>query len=82
VRKSYFYRRTTLKSSLGGLNNQTLAEAGMEANLDAQFAFGLSFPTPATAYSTAGRPPFKPDIQEPENLNGESLQFLFFGGQP
>ncbi|KAG6841850.1 hypothetical protein C0991_006257 [Blastosporella zonata] len=30
----------------GGLNNQTLSEAGAEANLDVQFAFGLSHPIP------------------------------------
>ena len=28
----------------GGLNNQSLEEAGAEANLDVQFAFGLSWP--------------------------------------
>lgn len=31
---------------IGGLNNQTLSEAGAEANLDVQFAFGLSHPIP------------------------------------
>jgi len=30
--------------SKGGLNNQTLDEAGDEADLDVQFAFGLSHP--------------------------------------
>lgn len=30
----------------GGLNNQTATEAGDEANLDVQFAFGLSHPVP------------------------------------
>ncbi|KAG6908322.1 hypothetical protein DXG01_005298 [Tephrocybe rancida] len=53
----------------GGLNNQTVADAGIEANLDAQFAFGLSYPTPGTFWSTAGRPPFKPDINLVENTN-------------
>ncbi|EKM79916.1 hypothetical protein AGABI1DRAFT_72616 [Agaricus bisporus var. burnettii JB137-S8] len=59
-----------------GLNNQTLDEAGMEANLDAQFAFGLSFPTPAIAYSTAGRPPFNPDILTPLNTNEPYADWL------
>lgn len=77
VRSISKYRDTNLKS-LDGLNNQTLDEAGMEANLDAQFAFGLSFPTPAIAYSTAGRPPFNPDILTPLNTNGELLRFFFF----
>lgn len=35
----------------GGLNNQTLAEAGAEANLDVQFAFGLAFPIPVIFFS-------------------------------
>lgn len=29
---------------LGGLNNQSLADAGDEADLDVQFAFGISHP--------------------------------------
>lgn len=31
-----------------GLNNQTLSQAGAEADLDVQFAFGLTYPTPGT----------------------------------
>ncbi|KAF6762018.1 tripeptidyl peptidase A [Ephemerocybe angulata] len=53
----------------GGLNNQTTNSAGAEANLDVQFAFGLTFPTPATFWSTAGRPPFLPDLTTPSNTN-------------
>ena len=34
--------------SLGGLNSQNLSEAGTEADLDVQFAFGLSFPIPVS----------------------------------
>lgn len=30
----------------GGSNNQSLAAAGAEANLDVQFAFGISHPVP------------------------------------
>ncbi|KAG6844454.1 hypothetical protein H0H87_006874 [Tephrocybe sp. NHM501043] len=59
----------TFHSVKGGLNNQTITDAGIEANLDAQFAFGLSYPTPGTFWSTAGRPPFKPDINLEENTN-------------
>ena len=55
---------------LGGLNNQTLAEAGAEANLDIQFGLGLSYPTPGTFWSVGGRPPFKPDLSTPINTNG------------
>ncbi|KAF9464795.1 tripeptidyl peptidase A [Collybia nuda] len=53
----------------GGLNSQNLSEAGIEANLDVQFAFGLSYPTPGTFWSTGGRPPFKPDLGTPTNTN-------------
>lgn len=54
----------------GGLNNQSIDAAGAEANLDVQFAFGLTYPTPSTFYSTGGRPPFIPDTSEPdENFN-------------
>ena len=31
-------------NSLGGQNSQNLSEAGKEANLDVQFAFGISYP--------------------------------------
>ena len=53
----------------GGLNNQTLSQAGGEADLDVQFALGISFPTPGTFYSTGGRPPFIPDEKTPINTN-------------
>ncbi|KAH8986019.1 subtilisin-like protein [Lactarius akahatsu] len=53
----------------GGQNNQTLDEAGPEADLDVQFGLGISFPTPGTFYSTGGRPPFIPDANTPENTN-------------
>ena len=43
------------------MNNQTYAAAGVEANLDTQFAYGLTYPTPATFYSTGGSPPYIPD---------------------
>ncbi|KAG6861867.1 hypothetical protein C0995_011164 [Termitomyces sp. Mi166 len=60
----------------GGLNNQTLSEAGAEANLDVQFAFGLAFPIPATFYTTGGRPPFIPDVGTPNNTNEPYLDWL------
>ncbi|KAF5388189.1 hypothetical protein D9615_000690 [Tricholomella constricta] len=62
----------------GGLNNQTLSEAGAEANLDVQFAFGLSHPIPGTFYSTAGRPPFDPDVGTPTNTNEPYQDWLDF----
>jgi hypothetical protein len=53
----------------GGQNDQNLANAGPEANLDTQFAFGLTFPTPRTFYSTGGSPPFTRDALTPTNTN-------------
>ncbi|KZV69210.1 tripeptidyl peptidase A [Peniophora sp. CONT] len=62
----------------GGVNNQTLAEAGGEANLDTQFAFGISFPTPATFFSTGGQPPFIPDSGTPTDTNEPYTAWLDF----
>ncbi|KAH9837729.1 peptidase S8/S53 domain-containing protein [Rhodofomes roseus] len=58
----------------GGLNNQTLADAGLEADLDTQYAFSLTYPTPGTFYTTGGSPPFIPDDVEPTNANEPYLQ--------
>ncbi|KAF8897766.1 tripeptidyl peptidase A [Infundibulicybe gibba] len=62
----------------GGINDQNLSLAGDEANLDVQFAFGLSHPTPATFYSTAGRPPFTPDANTPTDTNEPYTDWLDF----
>ena len=65
-----FFADIMLSSSLGGLNNQSQAAAGSEADLDVQFAFGITYPTPSTFYSTAGRARYIPDFSEPiENFN-------------
>ncbi|KAH8984238.1 peptidase S8/S53 domain-containing protein [Lactarius akahatsu] len=63
----------------GGLNNQTLAEAGSEADLDVQFALGISFPTLGTFYSTGGRAPYIKDALTPNAMNepyGDWLDFV------
>jgi len=62
----------------GGQNNQSLAAAGVEANLDVQYAFGLSHPIPGTFYSTAGRPPFNPDEVEDTNDSEPYADWLDF----
>ena len=51
----------------GGQNNQT--RAGFEANLDVQFALGISFPTPGVFHSTGGSPPYVPDKGNLINTN-------------
>ncbi|KAI6034593.1 peptidase S8/S53 domain-containing protein [Pisolithus microcarpus] len=59
----------TTVSINGGQNNQSIAAAGLEADLDSQYAFGLTYPTPRTLYTTAGSPPFDPDLHVPNNTN-------------
>ncbi|KAJ7498550.1 subtilisin-like protein [Mycena latifolia] len=62
----------------GGLDSQNLSLAGGEANLDVQFAFGLSFPIPSTFFSTSGRPPFIPDVGTPTDTNEPYTDWLDF----
>ncbi|KAF9057841.1 tripeptidyl peptidase A [Panaeolus papilionaceus] len=62
--------------AVGGINSQNLSQAGSEANLDVQFAFGLSHPIPATFFSTAGRPPFNASLKTPTNTNEPYLDWL------
>jgi len=62
----------------GGLDPQNASDAGGEANLDTQFAFGLTFPVPSTFYSTAGSPPFIPDIGTPTDTNEPYTDWLDF----
>ncbi|THH05863.1 hypothetical protein EW145_g4490 [Phellinidium pouzarii] len=62
----------------GGQNIQNVSEAGDEADLDVEFAFGLTFPTPSTFWSTAGMPPFIPDIQTPTDTNEPYTTWLDF----
>ena len=45
---------------------------------DTQFAFGLTFPTPGTFWSTGGSPPFTPDDLTPTNSNEPYLDWLAF----
>jgi len=68
----------TVVSVNGGLNSQTPSQAGDEANLDTQYAFGLTFPTPATVFTTAGSPPFIPDVNTPTNSNEPYLNWVDF----
>ena len=48
----------------GGGNNQTdtVHDSG-EANLDMQYALGISYNTPVVYYSTGGRGPLVPDLE-------------------
>ncbi|KAJ6561529.1 tripeptidyl peptidase A [Mycena vulgaris] len=63
-------------SVYGGKNNQTLAVAGEEANLDTQFGFGIAYPTPGTFWSTSGSPPFLADAHTLVDTNEPYLDWL------
>ncbi|KAJ7368775.1 tripeptidyl peptidase A [Mycena albidolilacea] len=65
-------------SVYGGINNQSLAAAGEEANLDTQFAFGISYPTPGTFWSTPGLPPWLQDEHTAADTNEPYLDWLDF----
>ncbi|KAJ6515437.1 tripeptidyl peptidase A [Mycena sanguinolenta] len=67
-----------LKQVTGSINNQSLSAAGEEANLDTQFAFGISYPTPGTFWSTGGLPPWLPDEHTPVDTNEPYLDWLDF----
>ncbi|SPO30530.1 related to Tripeptidyl-peptidase I precursor [Ustilago trichophora] len=57
----------TVQSINGGLNDQS--DPGSEANLDVQTVGGFSFPIPFTYYTTAGSPPYNPDVATVNNTN-------------
>ncbi|PNS16473.1 Protease KEX1 [Sphaceloma murrayae] len=54
------------------------ADADVEGNLDAQLVLGISYPTPLTAFSTGGSPPFLPSLSTPTDTNEPYLAFLNF----
>ncbi|KAI1199970.1 subtilisin-like protein [Nemania serpens] len=63
----------------GGLNNQTSEEDSGEANLDLQYILGTGHPLPITEFSTGGRGPLVPDLDQPtqdDNFNEPYLDFL------
>lgn len=63
----------------GGLDDQTSPDDSGEANLDCQYIKGVSAPTPEFQFSTAGRAPLVPDLDEPtqaDNGNEPYLEYL------
>lgn len=63
----------------GGLNDQNSASDSGEANLDLQYIVGVSSPLPVTEFSTGGRGPLVPDLDQPDpddNSNEPYLEFL------
>jgi len=59
----------TLVRMSGVQNDQTLANAGPEANLNTQFGLGMLFLTPGTFFSTGASPPFAPDVRMTADSN-------------
>ncbi|KAF2768362.1 tripeptidyl-peptidase 1 precursor [Teratosphaeria nubilosa] len=51
-------------------------ETNVEANLDAQQMLSIGYPTPLTAFSTGGSPPFIADINTPTDTNEPYLTWL------
>lgn len=63
----------------GGLNIQDSNKDSNEANLDAQYLKAISAPIPEIEFSTAGRGPFRPDLDLPSsggNMNEPYLEYL------
>ncbi|KAI1437512.1 subtilisin-like protein [Xylaria sp. CBS 124048] len=61
----------------GGLNNQSFEGDSGEANLDLQYILAMSHPLPITEFSTGGRAPLVPDLDQPsEDGNEPYLDFL------
>jgi tripeptidyl-peptidase-1 len=52
------------------------AGTNIEGNLDVQQMLSIGYPTPLTAYSTGGSPPFSPTPLDTENTNEPYLVFL------
>lgn len=57
-------------------NQSTVAGISREANLDVQAIAGISWKTPIVSWSTAGSPPFTPDLETPENTNEPYLNWV------
>ncbi|KAI0103844.1 tripeptidyl-peptidase [Nemania sp. FL0031] len=63
----------------GGLNNQNSNSDSGEANLDIQYILGVSAPIPILEYSTGGRGPLVPTVDEPGPSSNEPyLEFLTY----
>ncbi|KNZ59134.1 hypothetical protein VP01_1797g4 [Puccinia sorghi] len=79
----------TVVSVNGGTNPQEFTpdeisrRVGAEGNLDIQTTMGFTAPMPNVFYTTAGTPPFKPDLFTTTNSNEPYLEWLtFIAAQP
>ena len=62
----------------GGGNDQTSSSDSSEANLDLQYIVGVSSPVPVTEYSTGGRGPLVPDLDQPDPNDDNNEPYLDF----
>ncbi|KAJ5633289.1 hypothetical protein N7490_009628 [Penicillium lividum] len=62
----------------GGGNDQSSSKDGSEANLDLQYIVGISSPVPVTEFSTGGRAPLVPDLDQPNANDNENEPYLDF----
>jgi len=62
----------------GGLNDQNSPSDSSEANLDLQYIVGISSPIPVTEFSTGGRAPLVPDLDQPNPSNNNNEPYLDF----
>ena len=70
----------------GGMLDQNSNNDSVEANLDLEYLLSVGYPVPVHAYSTGGRGPLLPDLDQPnanDSLNEPYLDFLdYILGQP
>ncbi|KAK1758950.1 peptidase-like protein [Echria macrotheca] len=64
----------------GGRNDQgsTPDESSIEASLDIEYAVALSYKTPITYYSTGGRGPLVPDLDQPDPDASDNEPYVDF----
>lgn len=63
----------------GGLATQDdTVDDDVEANLDVQYAYPLSYPTPGYYYSTGGRGELVPDLDQPTQADDQNEPYLDF----
>ena len=63
----------------GGLATQDdTVDNDIEANLDAQYAYTLAYPTPGYFYSTAGKGELVPDLNHPNQTSNQNEPYLDF----
>ncbi|KAF1808663.1 tripeptidyl peptidase SED3 [Eremomyces bilateralis CBS 781.70] len=62
----------------GGSNDQNSTEDSVEASLDIQYTTSLSYPIPQVFYSTPGRGPLVPDLDQPDPKDNQNEPWLEF----